>query len=98
MKNFKASNNVETPFESLKNIWRILNHFNSRFDRAAKIIVGCCWLHNYCEMWHKGEPFVTRGVDRVGHLVGFGNIRLPVHSKEERTKEDEKLLRNALFI
>jgi hypothetical protein len=44
---------IENPFGSLNNRWRILRHFNPRVDGAAKVIVACCELHNFCEIWNQ---------------------------------------------
>jgi hypothetical protein len=47
---------IENAFGSLENKWRILKHFNSRANKALPIIIVCCVLHNYCEMWGASKP------------------------------------------
>jgi hypothetical protein len=68
---------IEMAFGSLKNRWRILKNFNSRVDKAARITVACCWLHNYCELRNLPEPRGIRGA-RADPLVGFGRATLPM--------------------
>jgi hypothetical protein len=41
---------IENVFGTLKNMWPILKHLNSRINKTLKIIVACCWLHNNCEL------------------------------------------------
>jgi hypothetical protein len=37
---------IENVFGSLKNMWHILKHFNSRIDRTLIVAIACCDLHN----------------------------------------------------
>ncbi len=37
---------MKNAFESLKNRWHILTHFNSRVNQVAPIKVACCVFHN----------------------------------------------------
>jgi hypothetical protein len=39
--------------------WKILKHFNSKVDRASPLIVFCCVLHKYCEIWGSSELGLT---------------------------------------
>jgi len=45
---------IENAFGSLKNKWCTLRLFNLRVDRAARVIVAYCVLHNYHLEW--GAP------------------------------------------
>jgi hypothetical protein len=37
---------IEDAFGSLRNMWHILKHFNSRIDRILIVTIACCDLHN----------------------------------------------------
>jgi hypothetical protein len=50
---------IENIFGTLKNKRQILKHLNSKVDRAPKITITCCWLHNYCELWNQPKPRVS---------------------------------------
>jgi hypothetical protein len=41
---------IENSFGTLKNMWPMLKHLNSRIDKTPKITIACCWLHNNCEL------------------------------------------------
>ena len=83
---------IENTFDALKNRWRILRRFNSRIDKAVRVTVACCWLHNYCEIRNKAEPYVANAGLYRDPLVGFGNAKLPVHREGEQAKcEGERL-------
>ena len=58
-------------------------HFDSRINRAARMTVVWCWLHNYCELWNEVESYVTNVALRKDLVVGFVNARLLVHRKGE---------------
>jgi hypothetical protein len=85
---------IENAFGTLKNRWRVLKKFNMRVDRAARVIVACCWLHSYCEMQGDPEPWEA---DRRDPLVGFGVCRLPILRDGEPTKVAGKQLRKKLY-
>lgn len=42
---------IENTFASLKNRWQILKHFNAIVDKAVRVAIACCVLHNYCKIW-----------------------------------------------
>jgi hypothetical protein len=42
----------ENVFGTLKNMWPILKHLNSRVNKTPKITITCCWLHNNYELWN----------------------------------------------
>ena len=88
---------IENAFGALKNRWRSLRRFNSRVDKVAKVIVACCWLHNYCEIRNEAEPYVANAGLHRDPLVGFGNVRLPVHKEGEQTKHNGERLRERLY-
>ena len=113
MKNWKALNDVqkkrfdsamnssrvtiENAFGALKNRWRILGRFNSRVDKAVRVTVACCWLHNYCKIRNEAEPYVANVDLRRDPLIGFGNARLPLHREEEQAKRDGERLKERLY-
>jgi hypothetical protein len=88
---------IEQAFGTLKNRWRILKNFNSRVDRAARITVAYCWLHNYCEMLNQPEPHVINAGFRRDPHVGFGNAQIPVDREGEHAKRRGEILRQQLF-
>jgi hypothetical protein len=36
---------TKNAFDSLRNRWKILRHFNFKVDRAPKVAITCCVLH-----------------------------------------------------
>ncbi len=86
---------IENACGSLKNRWRILKHFNSRVDKASAIIIACCVLHNYCEMWGASKLGLTNARIKSDNLIGFGVDTLPILRKGKRTKGER--LRRGLF-
>ena len=85
---------IKNAFGTLKNRWRVLKNFNMRVDRAARVIVACCSLHNYCEMQGDLEP---QGADKKNPLVGFGGRRLPILRDGEPAKVVGEQLREKLY-
>ncbi len=70
--------------------------FNSKVDRATKVVVVYCVLHNYCLEWgapELGPPNVTTPQD---NLQGFGD-RLPIVKKGEIAKVEGEKFKIALF-
>ncbi len=53
-----------------------MKHFNSRVDRATKVTMVCCVLHNYSEFYGEPEPKVANPARRGDVLMGFGVERL----------------------
>jgi hypothetical protein len=44
--------NIKSMRKSINhNRWKILKHFNSKVDKTSPIIIVCCVLQNYYEMW-----------------------------------------------
>ena len=87
---------IEHAFGSLKNRWQILNSFNARVDRAARVSIACCWLHNYCELWKVPEP-MGYSPQQSDPLVGFGNFRIPILCQLESAKAEGESLREKLY-
>jgi hypothetical protein len=56
---------IENAFGSLKTRWKILKHFNSRVDRATKVTIVYCVLHNYFELCGEPEPKVVNPKEEV---------------------------------
>jgi hypothetical protein len=62
---------------SLKNRWQILKIFNSAVNKAPSIVITCCVLHNYYEMWKIPEHGCVNYAARRDNLVGFRVDKLP---------------------
>jgi hypothetical protein len=77
---------IENAFGFLKNIWRILKHFNFKIDKASPITVVYCVLHNYCEMWGAPKLGLTNAKIRNDNLMGLGVDRLPIFLKRKASK------------
>lgn len=65
-------------------------------DRAIKVTITYCVLHNFNEIWnqHEAKHIISR--NRKENLNGFGAHLLPAH-KREVAKIKEKRLRMALY-
>ncbi len=59
----------------LKNIWHILNFFNS--SKALVIVVACGVSHNYYEMWKIPKPSHLNDVTMRDNLPRFRIDQLP---------------------
>jgi len=81
---------------SLKNKWRMLKHFNSRVDRATRVVVTCYVLHNYCFEWSAFEPSPPNVATLQENFQGFED-KLPTINEEEIAKVEGKKLKFALF-
>jgi hypothetical protein len=46
---------IKNAFGSLENMWCILRHFNSKVDRATRVVAYSV-LHNYCLEWSAPKP------------------------------------------
>ncbi len=88
---------IENAFGYLKSRWRILKHFNFRDDKTTPIIIVCCVLHNYCEMWDALEPRLTNARIKGENLMGFGVNRLPIVRIRKQAKVEGERLRITLF-
>ena len=88
---------IENAFGTLKNRWRILRHFNFRIDRDAMIIVACCWLDNYYELWNEVELYIANIALYRNPLIKFGNARLLVHREGEQAKYEGEKLRKKFY-
>ncbi len=86
---------IKNAFGSLKNRWRILRHFNSKVERATRVVV-CCVLHNYCLEWGACELGPPNVVVIQNDFQGFGD-RLPIVREGEIAKVEGEKLRIALF-
>jgi hypothetical protein len=87
---------IKNAFGSLKNKWRMLKHFNSRVDRATRVVVACYVLHNYCFEWGAFEPSPPNVATFQENLQGFED-KLPTINEEEIAKVEGKKLKFALF-
>jgi hypothetical protein len=69
---------IEHAFGALKNRWRILKHFNMSMDKAATVILACCVLHNFCEIYGGRVPLPEDVAQRPDPFVGVrrGAMRL----------------------
>jgi len=72
--------------------------FYSRIDRTSPIIVACCVLHNYCEMW--GAPKLGLANARINgdNLMGFGVDRLPIVKEREHAKVEGERLKRVFLV
>jgi hypothetical protein len=61
-----------------------LKIFNSRVDKAARITVACCWLHNYCEGICQNQE-VLEGLVQT-HLWDLENLDFLYLEKESMQK------------
>jgi hypothetical protein len=68
---------VEIFFGSLKNRWQILKIFISNINKAPSIVIACCVLHNYYEMWKIPKSSCVNYAARRDNLVGFRFDKLP---------------------
>ncbi len=87
---------IKNAFGSLQNKWRMLKHFNSRVDRATRVVVACYVLHNYCFKWGGLEPSPPNVTTLQENLQGFGD-KLPTINEGEIAKVQGKKLKIALF-
>jgi len=62
---------IENAFTFLKNWCKILKFSNSNVDRALAIVITCCVLHNYCEMWKILKLGYVNNVTRKDNLAGL---------------------------
>jgi len=86
---------IKNAFVSLIGRWKILKHLNSKVDKASLIIIACCVLHNYCEMWGAPEPRLANTRIKGDNLMGFGVNRLLIVREGDQIKvEGERLRRN----
>jgi hypothetical protein len=88
---------IENAFGSLKTRWKILKHFNSRVDRATKVTMVCCVLHNYCELCGEPEPKVANPATRGDVLMGFCVERLSCVRKGKAANAKGERIRQNLF-
>jgi len=66
-------------------------------DKAARIIVACCWLHSYCELLNQSKPLLANASLRGDPLVGFESVSLPMARNGEASKCEGERLRKKLF-
>jgi hypothetical protein len=83
--------NIKNAFGLLKMRWRILNSVNSRVDTTPSIVVGCCVLHNFCQLIK--EPLLR--TDPVPLHIVRG--QQPVIREGRAAKEAGEEMRNVLF-
>jgi hypothetical protein len=88
---------IENAFGYLKNRWKFLRHFNSKVDKASPIMIACCVLHKYCEMWGALEPRLANAKIGGDNLMGFGVNILPIVKEGKQAKVEGERLRRALF-
>jgi hypothetical protein len=78
---------IENVFGSLKNRWRILKIFNLNVNKVVIVIIACCVLHNYCEMWKVHEPNCVNDATKRDNLAGFRVDRLPTLKDGKQAKQ-----------
>jgi hypothetical protein len=88
---------IENAFGSLKNKWKILKHFNSKVNKESPIIIVCCVLHNYCEMWGVLEPSLANAKIRDDNLMGFGVDKLLIVREGKQAKTEGERLKKVVF-
>lgn len=67
---------IESAFGSLMHKWHLFKLFNSRVNRALKITIACCVLHNFCINWDAPIPSPPNVSTSSNNFQGF-KIRLP---------------------
>jgi hypothetical protein len=88
---------IKNAFDSLKNRWKILKQFHFIMDRATKVAIACCVLHNFCEIWNQPKLRHVMLRNRRENLHGFSAHLLPTHREGEVTKLERKRLILALY-
>lgn len=79
----------------LKNKY-MFKHFNSKVDRATRVVVAYYVLHNYCLKWSALEPSPPNVITLQENLQGFGD-KLPTIGEREIAKVEGKKLKIVLF-
>ncbi len=60
---------------------------NSNVNRAPTIVVACCVLFNYCEMWKIPKLNCVNDVARKDNFARFKVDRLPTLKDGEQAKQ-----------
>jgi hypothetical protein len=82
---------IKNAFGSLKNRWCILRHFNSKVDRATRVVVAYNVLHIYCLEWGAPKPCPRNVVAPPNNFQRFGD-KLPIVRERKIAKiEGENL-------
>jgi hypothetical protein len=68
---------IENAFGAFKNQWWILKGILVRVDKAPRIIMACCVLHNFCELHGILEPIVCDIKESNEPLIGFNKVNCP---------------------
>jgi hypothetical protein len=78
---------IENVFGSLKNRWRILKNFNFNVNKALIVVIACCVLQSYCEMWKIPKPNHVNDATKSDNLARFKVDRLPTLKDGEQAKQ-----------
>ncbi len=69
----------------------IHNYVNSRVDIAPSIVVGCCVLHNFCQLMK--EPILRTDLVPLHMVRG----RRPVIREDRAARDAGEMMRDVLF-